>query len=64
VLHKCEVPHYSIVDPEREVLTVHRWERDGYLVALQAGRGQVVRAEPFEAMELKVGVLFGDEPDD
>jgi Uma2 family endonuclease len=64
VLHKCQVPHYWIVDPEREVLTVHRWERDGYLVVLQAARGQTVRAEPFEAMEWKVGVLFGDEPDD
>jgi Uma2 family endonuclease len=64
VLHRCGVPHYWIVDPERELLTVHRWERDGYLVVLQAARGQAVRAEPFAAMELKVGLLFGDEPDD
>jgi Uma2 family endonuclease len=64
VLHRCAVPHYWILDPEREVLTVHRWERDGYLVVLQAARGHTVRAEPFEAMELKVGLLFGDEPED
>jgi Uma2 family endonuclease len=62
VLHRCEVPHYWIVDPEREMLTVHRWERDGYLVVLQAARGQTVKAEPFQAMELQVGALFGDEP--
>jgi len=26
---------------------------------LVAGRGDVVRAEPFEAVELRVGALFG-----
>ena len=48
-------------DPDREVLTVRRWTEQGYLVALQATRGQVVRAEPFEAIELRVGLLFGEE---
>lgn len=61
VLQRCGVPHYWIVDPDREVLTVHRWTEQGYLVALQATRGQVVRAEPFEAIELRVGLLFGEE---
>jgi Uma2 family endonuclease len=55
---------YWIVDPERETLTVHRWTEGGYLVVVQAKRGQTVRAEPFEAIELAVGVLFGDEPTD
>jgi Uma2 family endonuclease len=66
VLHRCAVPHYWVVDPEREMLTVHRWEKDGYLVVLQAARGETVRAEaePFDAMELQVGALFGDEPVD
>jgi Uma2 family endonuclease len=39
VLQRCGIPHYWIVDPEREVLTVHRWTEQGYLVALQATRG-------------------------
>ena len=50
-----------IIDPQNETLTVLRWTADGYVVALTAGRTDRVRAEPFEAVELPVGVLFGDE---
>jgi hypothetical protein len=49
------------VDPQNETLTVLRWTPDGDLAALTAGRTDRVRAEPFEATELVVGVLFGDE---
>ena len=58
------VGHYWIVDPVLETLRVHRWTSEGYLVVSNAQRGQRVRAEPFEAIELQVGVLFGDDPDD
>jgi Uma2 family endonuclease len=61
---RCGVPHYGIVDPALETLRVHRWTSEGYLVVLNAERGQRVRAEPFEAMELQVGVLFGEDPDE
>ncbi len=62
-LRQCEVPHYWVVDPEHETLTVHRWTRDGYVVALVAGKAdRQVRAEPFEAIEIDVGLLFGEEP--
>ena len=27
-------------------------------------RGQTVRAEPFDAIEIFVGILFGDDDDD
>jgi Uma2 family endonuclease len=57
------VPHYWIIDPMSERLRVHRWTSEGYLVVLNAHRGQRVRAEPFEAIELFVGELFGDDPD-
>lgn len=60
--HRAGVPHYWVVDPAHETLTVHRWHQDGYLVAQTAARGETVRAEPFEAIELPVGLLFGDEP--
>jgi Uma2 family endonuclease len=60
--HKAGVGHYWVVDPEHQTLTVHRWHPDGYLVALTAGRGETVRAEPFEAAEIPVGYLFGEEP--
>lgn len=55
------VPHYWIVDPDAGTLVVYRLTPDGYLVALTALRDAVVRAEPFEAIELRVGLLFGDE---
>jgi Uma2 family endonuclease len=54
------VPHYWLVDPDGETLTVHRWTRDGFLVVCTAGRADRVRAEPFTDVELQVGVLFGD----
>ena len=61
VYHRSGVPHYWIVDPEEETLTVYRWTPDGYLVALTAERLDRVRAEPFDAVELSVGSLFGDD---
>lgn len=45
-------------------LRVHRWTEAGYLVVVTAQAGQRVRAEPFDAIELEVGVLFGDDPDE
>jgi Uma2 family endonuclease len=61
VYHRSQVGHYWVVDPTNEVLTVLRWTPEGYLVSLTAGRADRVRAEPFEAVELFVGALFGDE---
>jgi Uma2 family endonuclease len=60
-LAKHGVPHYWIVDPEHRTLTVFRWTPDGYLTALTADEKEVVRAEPFGAIELHVAPLFGDE---
>jgi hypothetical protein len=57
------VGHYWIVDPVEETLAVYRFTEGGYLVALKAERGERVRAEPFDAIELPVGIFFGDEPD-
>lgn len=58
------VPHYWIADPQLLTLRVFRWTPDGYLVALTAQAGDRVRVEPFEAIELEVGVLFGGDPED
>ena len=58
---RCGVPHYWIVDPKKETLTVYRLTPQGYLMVLLAKRGEVVRAEPFDAVETPVGVLFGDD---
>jgi Uma2 family endonuclease len=64
VLHTNGVPHYWIVDPLERTLIVHRWEPGGYLVVLTAAAGDVVRAEPFAAVELQVATLFGVEDDE
>jgi Uma2 family endonuclease len=61
VLHAAEVPHYWILDPEERILLVHRWSSDGYTVVQRAAAGEAVRAEPFEAIELAVAALFGDD---
>lgn len=59
--HLHEVRHYWLVDPVDETLAVYRWQADGYVEVLIAERAEVVRAEPFDAIELRVGVLFGDD---
>jgi Uma2 family endonuclease len=58
--HRAGVPHYWVVDPEHETLLVYRATAEGYVLALSAGREDVVRAEPFDAIELRVRELFGE----
>lgn len=57
--HRFEVPHYWIIDPMEETLSVYRRTADGYLLVLAADAEQRVRAEPFAAIECHVGHLFG-----
>ncbi len=64
VLHTNGVPYYWIADPLEQTLIVHRWEPAGYLVVLTAASGDVVRAAPFDAVELAVSALFGVEEDE
>jgi Uma2 family endonuclease len=62
-LRQCEVPHYWVVDPEHATLTVYRWTKDGYVVALVTGKAdRRARVEPFEAVEIDVALLFGEDP--
>ena len=61
--HQAGVPHYWILDQVDRTLTVHRHGPEGYLIALRAEASERVRAEPFEALELQVGLLLGDDPD-
>ena len=63
-LHAAGVPHYWILNPDEKVLVVHRHSDAGYIVVLTASSGESVRAEPFDQVNLRVGVLFGDEDED
>lgn len=62
--HLHHVGHYWIVDPIEQTLSVSRWTADGYLEVLTADATERVRAEPFEAIELRVGALFDDDDDE
>jgi Uma2 family endonuclease len=64
VYHRHRVPHYWIVDPEQETLLVDRWAPEGYMEVVVAERGDVVRAEPFDAVPLAVAVVFGDDEEE
>ncbi len=61
IYHGAQIPHYWIIDPAEETLAVYRWHTDGYLEVLAAERGERVRAEPFDAIELPVAALFGGD---
>ena len=61
--HRHEVGHYWVIDPVEETLSVHRWHVDGYVEVLVADRTERVRVEPFAEIEIRVGVLFGDDDD-
>ena len=62
--HQAGVPHYWIIDQLDRTVTVHRHSADGYVIALRAAAAERVRAEPFDALELHVAVLLGDDPDE
>lgn len=60
--HQAKIPHYWLVDTRAAQLTVMRWSDAGYITVLTAERGEVVRPEPFDGIQLAVGTLFGDDP--
>lgn len=52
------VEHVWLVNPESRTLEVYRFEGDGWaLLAVHEG-GALVRAEPFEALEWDLGLLW------
>ena len=61
IYHRHHVDHYWILDPAEGTLAVYRWHTDGYLEVLIAERGVTVRAEPFDAIEIPISGLFGEE---
>jgi Uma2 family endonuclease len=64
VYHRAGVPYYWIVSPDEGVLTVYRWAKDGYVVAVTGQRSERVTADPFVAVVLNVSALFADEDED
>jgi len=62
--HRAEVGHYWLLDPEEQTLVAYRWHSEGYTEVLIAERDERVRAEPFEAIEMRVATLFDDDNDE
>jgi Uma2 family endonuclease len=65
VLGQAGVRHYWLVDVDAREIVVHRREATGWfrVGAFLAGEpGERARIEPFDAVELEVGVLLGDDP--
>ena len=58
------VSHYWLVDPIHKTLTALERTERGYLIALVAGPGDLVRAAPFDLVEIPVAELFMDEQED
>lgn len=61
VLHKHEVPFYWIVHPTDKVITVLEWTQKGYTSILDVNEGFEGKIPPFDAINLKANVLFGEE---
>jgi Uma2 family endonuclease len=61
VLQKHAVPHDWLLDPDAGTLRVLRWTRDGYLEVLSATADEMVKAEPFDAVQLSLAAIFGVE---
>lgn len=57
--HRAGVPHAWLIDTGNETLSIYRWQADGYTLVRAASPGDVVNAEPFEALPLEVATLFG-----
>ena len=56
------VHHYWIVDPEEQTLEVYRLEGKFWVVAATFGGDERVRAEPFDAIEIDLSLLWMPKP--
>lgn len=62
-LHAAGVQYYWVIDREDKILMLYRHQETGYVLRSVAA-GEVIRAEPFDAVELRTGVIFDDEDDE
>ncbi len=52
------VAHYWLLDPDARTLEVERLDGDSYRIVLSASEEDKVRAEPFDALELDLALLW------
>ena len=63
-MQRAGVPYYWLVDPEERTLIVHRLDGESYRIVLTATADETVRAEPFDAIELRMSVPFDGEDEE
>ena len=61
VLHRNEVPYYWLVHPTEKIITVLKWTAEGYVSFMDVTEDFVGKIPPFDAIDLKANVLFGEE---
>lgn len=59
---QAEVQHAWILDPDVRMLEVLRRRGENWTIAAAHQNTDKVRAEPFEALELDLSLLWGEEP--
>lgn len=65
LLHAHKIPWYWRLDVEDETLFVYEYSEKGYIQARCLFREDgKVRIPPFDAIELSMPVLFGDDPEE
>jgi hypothetical protein len=65
LLHENAVQWYWRLDLEDEILFVYEYSNKGYVQRMCLSREDgKVRIPPFDAVELSMPVLFGDDPED
>ena len=53
-----------LLDREEQILLLFRHSAAGYVLVRSVSADEVLRAEPFDAVELRMAVVFGIEQDD
>jgi Uma2 family endonuclease len=61
VYARAGVRHVWLVDPEARTLEVFRLDGELYTLRVTHAGSARVRAEPFEAVELELGFLWGEQ---
>ena len=61
VLYEHQVPFYWIVNPAENILSVYEWGPKSYLSILDVDMDFEGPIPPFDATDIKLSVLFGEE---
>lgn len=63
VLHAAGVPDYWVIDRDARILFMYQHASTGYVMRT-VGDNAAIRARPFDGVELRTAVIFGDEDDE